>query len=105
MASAYIPAPLVREAREAEVSRIIDAVAEATSMTAADWRSSGLIIATPRVDVQPDEEGGVTMTVIDLLVETLREGIVDAVRLAEILGMSVALDTGYTVRLLRREGM
>ena len=103
MTSALIPERLVRAAYDAEAARIVGAVAEAAGMTAADWRSSGLIIATPRVDVQPDEEGGVTMTVVELRVETVHEGIVNAPRLAEILEMHVTLDTGYTVRLLRGE--
>ena len=103
MTSALIPAPRVREALHAETERIVGAVAEATGMDAADWRGSGLIIATPRVDVQPDDTGGITMTVVELRIETLREGIVNARRLAEILEMRVALDTGYTVRLLRGE--
>lgn len=103
MTSALIPAPCVREALDAETRRIVGAVAEATGMDVADWRSSGLIIATPHVDVQPDGTGGIRMTVIELRIETLREGIVNAPRLAEILEMRVALDTGYTVRLLRGE--
>ena len=103
MTSALIPEHVMRAAYDAEAARIIDAVAEATGLTAAEWRSSGLIIATPHMDVQPDGEGGMTMTVIDLRIETLHEGIVNASRLAQILGMSVVLDTGYTVRLLRGE--
>lgn len=103
MTSALIPTPRVREALVAETERIVSAVAEATGMDAADWRSSGLIIATPRVDVQPDGTDGITMTVVELRIETLREGIVNAPRLAEILEMRVALDTGFTVRLLRGE--
>ncbi len=103
MTSALIPEHLLRAAYDAEADRIIGAVAEASGMDVADWRSSGLIIATPHMDIWPDGEGGMSMTVVDLRIETLREGIVNAPRLAQILGMRVALDTGYTVRLLRGE--
>lgn len=92
-----------RAAYAAEADRVIAAVADATGMSVAEWRSSGLVIATPHVDVQPDDDGGVTVTVVEVRIETLREGTVRASRLAEILGLRVALDTGYTIRLIRAE--
>ncbi|MEZ3155932.1 hypothetical protein AB1K56_03305 [Microbacterium sp. BWR-S6Y] len=91
---------VIRAAYAVEADRVIDAVAQATGMTVAEWRSSGLIIATPLVDVQPDGVGGVNVTVVEVRIEHLLERL-DAQRLANILGMKVAVDTGYSVRLIR----